>query len=534
MNSRMTPEQAKKLSAAEQHEWFRRVTSRRALLRGGALGAGALIAGPALLGGSAAAATRGRPARRGAPGLLTRADAPSGKVVPNVGRHVMFGADPATEMSVSWQTLAPVTTPFVRVGTSPADLGPRIAADVRTLVTPTSDITPIDSVPPSAPDTVTQYYVHAVVDKLTPGQTYYYSVGNAQSDPAAAVAVGSFTTAPASTGPFTFTAFGDQGVTYDALGTSSLIRAQNPAFHLHAGDCSYAEDGGDGLITDPYDPRVWDSFFTTNEPTAGQIPWQVGVGNHEMETWYSPDGYGGQYARWEFPGAPSSDTPPTYYSFVYGNVGVVALDPNDVSYEIPANFGYTNGAQTTWLGNTLKSLRANAKVDFIVVYFHHCAYSTCTAHGSEGGVRKYWTPLFDQYHVDLVINGHNHVYERTDPIRGGKGNGRTPVGSTISAARQGTTYITAGGAGESLYSFSAADSYEGHITNVGPIKTYVNESGGTQTDETVNWSQIRYTGYCLVVVDSVPATTSGGTSKLNVHGLAETGAELDRFTLTSS
>jgi hypothetical protein len=28
-------------------------------------------------------------------------------------------------------------------------------------------------------------------------------------------------------------------------------------------------------------------------------------------------------------------------------------------------------------------------------------------------------PLFDLYSVDLVINGHNHVFERTDPLRGG-------------------------------------------------------------------------------------------------------------------
>jgi hypothetical protein len=373
--------------------------------------------------------------------------------------------------------------------------------------------------------------VHAKADRLLPGQTYYYSVGNQDSDPADAVAVGSFTTAPDRAEPFTFTAFGDQGVTYDAVGTSTLIRAQNPAFHLHAGDCSYAESGGDGLITDPFDPRIWDSFFTEIEPAAGQLPWQVAVGNHEMEPWYSPDGYGGQYSRWEFPGEKSSSTPPTYYSFVYGNVGIISLDANDVSYEIPANFGYSGGAQTAWLGATLKALRANPDVDFIVAYFHHCAYCTCTAHGSEGGVRQYWTPLFDQYQVDLVINGHNHIYERTDPIIGGSPTGETPIGSTIHPAKQGTTYIAAGGGGESLYQFSVPDSYEGHVDNVSSITAYVNESGGTTVNQTVTWSRVRYTGYCLVVVDSQPATRAGGTSKLLVRGLDEGGTELDRIAL---
>ena len=55
-SSRMTPEQAKKLTLAEQHDWFRRATSRRSLLRGGIVGAGAMIAGPALLSGTAGAA----------------------------------------------------------------------------------------------------------------------------------------------------------------------------------------------------------------------------------------------------------------------------------------------------------------------------------------------------------------------------------------------------------------------------------------------------------------------------------------------
>ncbi len=34
-------------------------------------------------------------------------------------------------------------------------------------------------------------------------------------------------------------------------------------------------------------------------------------------------------------------------------------------------------------------------------------------------MRTNWVPLFDKYAVDLVINGHNHIYERTDPLKGG-------------------------------------------------------------------------------------------------------------------
>ncbi|HEY3629970.1 MAG TPA: hypothetical protein VGL21_03685 [Jatrophihabitantaceae bacterium] len=48
MTAEITPELARTLSAAEQHEWFhRKVTSRRALLRGGLVGAATLLPGTA-------------------------------------------------------------------------------------------------------------------------------------------------------------------------------------------------------------------------------------------------------------------------------------------------------------------------------------------------------------------------------------------------------------------------------------------------------------------------------------------------------
>jgi hypothetical protein len=319
----------------------------------------------------------------------------------------------------------------------------------------------VDSVPPSlAQSTIEQYYLHAVLTGLRPGETYYYSVGHEGWD--SGDVSGYFTTAPRGRQPFTFTAFGDQGSTYDAIGTTNLIRTQNPAFHLHAGDIAYAESGGSGLLTDGYDPRVWDRWFAAVEPAAGVIPWNAVVGNHEMEPWYSPDGYGGDFDRFDFPGSTGSGTPTTYYSFRYGNVGFVALDANDVSYELPANFGYSGGAQVSWLNSTLAAFRADSSIDFIVVYFHHCAFCTCTVHGCDGGVEKYFVPAFDSYSVDLVINGHNHIYERTYPIKGGSTvSTSVPIGGSWNSAK-GTTYITAGAAGQSLYSFSAEDFYDGN------------------------------------------------------------------------
>jgi hypothetical protein len=510
----MTPEQAARLSVAEQHAWFRSATSRRSMLRGGLVGAGAALVGSTLPGTASAAP------------LLATADRPTGSAVAPFGRHISFGADPTRQISVAWQVPAGVTNPFVRIGRSPSDLGQRVQAETRVLSTLASETSPIDSVALVSPTTIEQYYLHAALEGLRPGETYYYTVGHDGWDPRSNLAVvHSFTTAPDTRGDFTFTAFGDQGITYDAVATTNLIRGQNPAFHLHAGDVSYAESNGHGLVTDAYDPRVWDSFFAQAESVASSVPWQIAAGNHEMEAWYSPDGNGGLAARFDLVGGGT-----TYYSFTYGNVGVISLDANDVSNEIPANNGYTGGRQTQWLQSELAALRGRRDIDFIVVQFHHCAYSTCTAHSSEGGVRQYWTPLFDTYGVDLVINGHNHIYERTDPLKAGSVTTTAPIGATVSPATDGTTYVVAGGAGNSLYSFSAKDSYEGAVDDVTAIASFVNEPGGTKTAETVNWSRVRYTGYCLLAVDSSPAR-HGGTSTLTVRAIDGFGTEIDRVVL---
>ncbi len=451
----MTPEQASRLSLAEQYEWFARAAPGRPAP------ASRVTASRVTASRVTASRVTGRRVTpgRAAPALLVRARRPGGSAVPPYGAHIAFGADPTTQMSVTWQVAAPVDSPFLRVGSSPWDLGERIAAEIRTITTARSVIPPHDPASSTAAF-IEQHYVHAVVSGLRPGETYCYSIGHHGWERPPPGPAGTFTTAPLGREPFTFTAFGDQGVSRAAVSSAALVNAQSPAFHLHAGDISYAESGGRGLITDAYDPRVWDWFFTELEPVAGHVPWQVAVGNHELEAWYSADGYAGQRARFGFPAAAGTAVAPTYYSFVYGNVGIISLDANDVSWEIPANHGYSGGAQTRWLAQTLRELRGDPGIDFIVAYFHHCAYSTCLQHGSDGGPRQAWVPLFDDYRVDLVINGHNHVFERTDPLAGGVSS-PAPNGATVTPATQGTTYITAGGGGVNLYDFAAPDSHAG-------------------------------------------------------------------------
>src|SRR5208282_5365007 len=81
--------------------------------------------------------------------------------------------------------------------------------------------------------------------------------------------------------------------------------------------------------------------------------------------------------------------------------------------------GYSGGTQTAWLERTLAVGRRDESVDWIIVQMHQCAASSsATGNGSDLGIRQEWLPLFDRYQVDLVLNGHDHDYERSFPVRG--------------------------------------------------------------------------------------------------------------------
>ena len=55
------------------------------------------------------------------------------------------------------------------------------------------------------------------------------------------------------------------------------------------------------------------------------------------------------------------------------------------------------------------------KTDWIVVFLHHPMYTSIPNLYSMD-LRSLLQPTFDLYGVDLVINGHKHVYERTNPV----------------------------------------------------------------------------------------------------------------------
>ena len=470
------------MTMGERHEYLSRQVSRRSVLKAGLLGAGAVVAGPLLW---------------KTPGALA---------APPAGMHLTYGPDPLRDMSLSWST-AGAARPRVDLGID-RTYGLRLPVDGRSV---------------RGVETV---YQHAVAKGLKPDTRYHYRVSH-DGGPAR---TGTFKTAPARPTPFTFTAFGDQGVGEGAAESTALVGKLRSDVHLVAGDLCYANPSGGTGAPGTTDPAVWDEWFGILAKVTAKMPWMPAMGNHEMETGYGPQGYDGHLARFTLPTETAAPGAPSAYWFKYSNVAFFALDANDVSYELPANRGYSEGSQQEWLRASLDKARRDPDIDFVVAYYHHCSYCSNVVHASDGGVRDAWGELFDEYSVDLVVNGHNHCYERTHPIKAGAKTTDAASGAEIDPVAQGTVYVTAGGGGQTAYQSAL---YPASYVTLEPAPISadgVRPVNPLRAPESADWSATRYLGLSLIKVDVTPSKGSA-RARMAVTALQLDGTEIETFTL---
>jgi hypothetical protein len=337
--------------------------------------------------------------------------------------HLQYGADAASTTTVSWSTPAAVARPFLEVD------GSRIAAVTRSY--------------PGQPDRV----FHSVrLSGLSASTTYSYAVGHAGK----ALAADRFSTGPRGRERFTFTGFGDQGYSEptpsrnDAHHNTLLAQRIDPALHTIVGDLAYANG----------DQAIWDQWMGMVSPMARRRPWMPCIGNHEIESQLDPRGllldtwgdygYDPYRTRFDLPENSLDGLEGCFYRFRYGSVEFVSIDNNDVTSEIPINVGYSGGRQVEWARGVLAVAAADPAVDFIVVLMHQAAFSSSSKHGSDLGVQATWFDLFAEHSVDLVLQGHDHTYERTHAMRGS-----TVVDDTAPYSTEtGTVYCVVGNGGE--------------------------------------------------------------------------------------
>lgn len=129
---------------------------------------------------------------------------------------------------------------------------------------------------------------------------------------------------------------------------------------------------------DPYKPLL-----------DGGVKFYASLGNHDdpNSRFYKPFNMDGR----------------RYYSFKKGNAEFFALDSN-----------YMDPDQMTWLAEQLSESTSTWKI----CYFHHPFYTHARFHGADVDLRAKIEPLLIKAGVNLVLTGHQHVYERIKPQNG--------------------------------------------------------------------------------------------------------------------
>lgn len=98
-----------------------------------------------------------------------------------------------------------------------------------------------------------------------------------------------------------------------------------------------------------------------------------------------------------------------YYTFTRGS-----LNGQPLAQFFALDSVKLDAPQLVWLTQELGRSRAHWKIAF----FHHPLYSSGKTHGPDLKLRAQLEPLFVKHGVQLVLNGHEHFYERLKPHQG--------------------------------------------------------------------------------------------------------------------
>jgi hypothetical protein len=133
-----------------------------------------------------------------------------------------------------------------------------------------------------------------------------------------------------------------------------------------------------------------------------------------------------------------------YYSFDCQNAHFVALSTE-------TNYGVAS-KQFDFVKNDLEKASTNQTIKWKIVFYHRLAYSSeSNQTRSLTLFRETYHPLFEKYGVDLVIQAHNHNYQRSYPIKFNSTNSSDPIISNADASNyhdpKGQIFTTVGTGG---------------------------------------------------------------------------------------
>jgi 3',5'-cyclic AMP phosphodiesterase CpdA len=171
----------------------------------------------------------------------------------------------------------------------------------------------------------------------------------------------------------------------------------------------------------------WDHFFLRAAGVFEGLPVMPAVGNHE----YLDRGPWLFRTFFDLPAnGPEGVSRDLVYSFELADAFVAVLD-STLAVSDPG----AARLQAEWLDQRLASTSRRWKL----VMFHHPVYASHPNRESPS-LRDAWVSVFDRHHVDLVIQGHDHAYLRTYPMRGGRRTGSPAEGTVYTVSVSGDKF----------------------------------------------------------------------------------------------
>jgi hypothetical protein len=202
--------------------------------------------------------------------------------------------------------------------------------------------------------------------------------------------------------------------TYGDSDTAALLDEMDGTV-LVLGDLAY-DDGTADQFANCYDP-TWGRHRARTLPTPG---------NHEYLT-------SGAAPYFAYFGALAGSADESWYAWEMGEWLVLSLNSN---CDEAGGCG-PDSSQGEWLADQL----ATRQADCTLAFWHHPRWSSGLEHGSDPRTDHLWRVLHDAG-ADLVLNGHEHVYERL-----------VPLDADGVPADDGLVQIVVGTGGRSLYGF---------------------------------------------------------------------------------
>lgn len=316
---------------------------------------------------------------------------------------VSLGEDSSSEISITWLTKYSVTGTDIEIvpysenpeftGTPTTDARVNAESELVAKTYPGADIGLLLVLLPYSRD----YVKHTIrLSGLEKGTKYCYRVGDAErgwwSD------AGTIETASGGDEKFTFFYMTDPQAQrpehferFDEVVDTASALYPDGKFIVTAGD--HVDIGGN--------VKHWKYLLNTADKLLS-LPLMPTTGNHEKEGAVITENF-------VLPNVPEQDLDTgVYYSYDYNNVHFTVLNTNDDEDD------KLSDAQIEWLKNDIKSSDA----DWKIVVLHKALYSN-GSHFDDGeveGIRKQLGTLLPYLGVDLVLQGHDHVYLRTDAM----------------------------------------------------------------------------------------------------------------------